>query len=270
MNCINPFHVPPKVGESTSFSVPCGQCAWCKGQRAREWALRCIHELVYWDKSVFVTLTYCPDELPKDQCLRKRDLQLFFKRLRKAAKRKLRYYACGQYGDKFLRPHYHAIIFGVGADEKQLLTDSWGHGFVDCGTVTFESCRYVANYLESKPYTDKDKAKYDLMELTYPFQLQSQGIGGRFITDNFDQLSTMGYVTQGGIAQSLPRYYKQRLLLDKEAQKVASALSKVKQLSKLHSKGIIKANDIARARQRARARIQATIIARNNLKQSKV
>jgi hypothetical protein len=43
----------------------------------------------------------------------KRDLQLFFKRLRKAYPDvKLRYFACGKYGEQFARPHYHVILFG--------------------------------------------------------------------------------------------------------------------------------------------------------------
>ncbi len=47
--------------------------------------------------------------------LRKRDLQLFFKRLRKNLSRfsdaKIRYFAMGEYGPVHFRPHYHFLLF---------------------------------------------------------------------------------------------------------------------------------------------------------------
>lgn len=74
------------------------------------------------------TITYTdpdPDHRPDRQeeatgtwkgILIKRDLQLFFKRLRKEIAEKynhtgIRFMACGEYGDEGSRPHYHAIIF---------------------------------------------------------------------------------------------------------------------------------------------------------------
>ena len=52
------------------------------------------------------------------QTLRKRDYQLFMKRLRKAFPNdKIRFYAAGEYGPKTLRPHYHAILFGLHLDD---------------------------------------------------------------------------------------------------------------------------------------------------------
>ena len=62
--------------------------------------------------NAYITLTYNDDHLPANGSLQPRDLQLFWKRLRKARTPGIRYYACGEYGDQTARPHYHAIIFG--------------------------------------------------------------------------------------------------------------------------------------------------------------
>ncbi len=73
-----------------------------------------------------MTLTYDDEHLPINDyvdsdgvihgkpTLRKRDVQLFLKRLRKNYKydNHIKYFCCGEYGGKTFRPHYHLIIFG--------------------------------------------------------------------------------------------------------------------------------------------------------------
>ena len=86
----------------------------CRIALSREWATRVLHESDYWDHSCFTTLTYNNEHLPKDGSLHKDELQKFFKRLRKyLGDRKMKYFACGEYGDEGHRPHYHAILFGI-------------------------------------------------------------------------------------------------------------------------------------------------------------
>ena len=99
--------------ESVQFmQLPCGRCIGCRLEHSRKWALRCVHEASLYDKNCFITLTYDDEHLPKDSSLVKRDLQLFFKRLRKRYPGHLiRYFAAGEYGDNTARPHYHAILF---------------------------------------------------------------------------------------------------------------------------------------------------------------
>ena len=66
--------------------VPCGHCPDCRADAAREWSNRCLLELDDNDNiGCFVTLTYNDFNLPIDDdgpTLRKRDFQLFMKRLR--------------------------------------------------------------------------------------------------------------------------------------------------------------------------------------------
>ena len=122
--------------------LPCGRCGSCKANRAYEWSLRLMHELDLHKDSLFVTLTYseenCPDSLVKDH------VQRWLKLVRLGlGERRIKYYAAGEYGERFGRPHYHAIVFGVGVDDIGLLRESWHHGFSRFGSVTFASVKYV-------------------------------------------------------------------------------------------------------------------------------
>ena len=99
--------------------IPCGKCVECRLEKQRQWAIRCKHESRSWKKNCFITITYNDESIPYDWSVRKAELQNFFKRLRRNLERKgrdlkkmpLRYFACGEYGDRRKRPHYHAILF---------------------------------------------------------------------------------------------------------------------------------------------------------------
>lgn len=62
--------------------------------------------------NTFVTLTYSDAALPRDQSVCPRTVSNFIKRLRKNTGLKIRYFACGEYGDLTFRPHYHIALFG--------------------------------------------------------------------------------------------------------------------------------------------------------------
>jgi hypothetical protein len=62
--------------------------------------------------SYFVTLTYNDESLPDNKSLDKRDAQLWLKRFRKLyPSGTIRYFLVGEYGEKTMRPHYHAVLF---------------------------------------------------------------------------------------------------------------------------------------------------------------
>jgi hypothetical protein len=132
-------------------------------------------ESYFHERASFVTLTYSDENLPYTlegaPCLCKRDVQLWLKRLRKHfSDRQIRYYLAGEYGTKTHRPHYHALLFGVGPSEldelylqyggksgerrHSLLSDSWSFGLVHVGDVQRESIQYVAGYV-TKKFTKK-------------------------------------------------------------------------------------------------------------------
>lgn len=127
--------------------------------RVNQWAARMAHEAQFHGVSSFLTLTYDDENLPENNSLVKRHVQLFIKRLRKSVEpKKLLYFACGEYGDTTQRPHYHAIMFGYWPDDARALPGKrnlfsseslrrlWGHGMVSVGGVTPQSCAYVARY----------------------------------------------------------------------------------------------------------------------------
>jgi len=108
-------YLPPfkRHGDAREIKIPCRQCLSCRLNRSSEWQTRLIHEGKRHSSKIFLTLTYDNENLPEFGSLQTRHLQLFIKRLRKAiAPIKIRYYACGEYGDTTRRAHYHAIIYG--------------------------------------------------------------------------------------------------------------------------------------------------------------
>lgn len=145
--------------------LPCGQCIGCRLERSRQWAIRCVHEASLYERNCFVTLTYDNEHLPKDGSLDVRHFQLFMKRLRKEfSDQRIRFFHCGEYGETFKRPHYHACLFNFDPGDKVLwsvrdgvrlytsenLSELWSQGFVTVGDVTFESAAYVARYITKK------------------------------------------------------------------------------------------------------------------------
>lgn len=155
------------------MQVPCGQCIGCRLEKSRQWALRCMHEASLHEDNCFLTLTYNDENLPANNSLNLRDFQLFMKRLRKAYGSNIRFFHCGEYGEKNGRPHYHAIIFNFDFPDKVLysvrdgnrlftsvaLDNLWRRGFCSIGTVTFESAAYVARYCLKK-VVGKDSDKF--------------------------------------------------------------------------------------------------------------
>lgn len=197
------------------------------------WSIRLLHEMVYWEKSAFVTLTYAENYLPENGTLVKPDLQKFIKRLRKNTKRKMKYFSAGEYGEvckicgknnlecrciKFIpgvgRPHYHLILFGFNEDDKEIIEETWDMGMVHIGTVTKDSIKYVSSYIEKKWTGEKARSEYGKREI--PFQVASQGMGSKWVDDNKERICRQLYITRNGVKVPLPRYYKDRLGINHE------------------------------------------------------
>ena len=205
MVCVRPLKLGPVL-------VPCGRCLACRIARSKEWAERCLHELESWKESSFVTLTYSDEYLPIGGNLVKSHLQLFIKRLRETIRkdgRSLRYFACGEYGETYGRPHYHIILFGIGIRDKDIVCGVWPQGRVHMGTVTRDSCQYVSGYV-----MDKDSGKNDPLAHLHtvkPFQIQSQGIGKAWLDAHADQVLYDVGIRRNGKVEGMPRYYRKRL-----------------------------------------------------------
>jgi len=155
--------------------VPCGKCMACRLEKSREWAVRCVHEASLYENNCFITLTYNQENLPVNGSLNFEHLQLFMKRLRfRFPDIKIRSFGCGEYGEKFARPHFHVCLFNFDFGDKlywktvnkqrlytsAILEKEWGKGFCVVGTLTFESAAYVARYCTKKINGDGAEAHY--------------------------------------------------------------------------------------------------------------
>lgn len=230
--------------------IPCGRCIGCRLERSKEWALRCVHEASTHQENCFITLTYNAEHLPPDGGLRKKHVQDFFKRLRKKIQpRKVKYYYCGEYGDKNNRPHYHILLFGYNFTDWILLPHKspsghdlytsptleklWGQGFVQIGDVSFESAQYVARYIMKKvlgkgkdqidektglkPYERYNSFTGELTEVLPEYTDMSRGgrsgrgIGATWIQQYTNDCYPKDFVTHNGTKHKPPRYYDEQL-----------------------------------------------------------
>jgi len=226
-------------GSHRALTLPCGQCVGCRLERSRQWAVRCMHESQCHEYNSFVTLTYNEDSIPHDFSLNYRHFQLFMKRLRKDFPR-VRFYMCGEYGESFSRPHYHACLFGVRFSDlkpwrkseagfqlyrSDRLERLWSHGNVEVGDVSFESAAYVARYCMKKVtgpnaelhYQAIDPETGEIYNRIPEFTRMSlkPGIGFPWYERFKKEVFPLDRVVVRGVECKPPRYY--RLLLDKES-----------------------------------------------------
>lgn len=189
------------------LELPCNKCIGCKSDQSMMWSIRCYHELQQHDKASFVTLTYDDEHLPKDGKLKKSHVQNFIKTLRKHYK--IKYFACGEYGEKFGRPHYHLIIFGEdfkcnelvnsdGTYTSRLIQQHWGKkGNVVVAPVTMASICYTCGYVMKK-LDDPD---------TFNMMSTRPAIGKEWLEKNIDDLANHGFTVIEGKQYQIPKRY---------------------------------------------------------------
>lgn len=216
-----------------NLELPCGICIGCRMRRASDWELRVMHEASFYDANCFVTLTYGEGKLPQFGSLSHRDFQLFMKRLRKHFGVSVRFYMCGEYGDKHQRPHYHACLFNVdfrsdrvpagksgsGAIfyKSMLLESLWTHGICSVQDLTRETASYCARYVMKKALgpSAKDAYKFTDLETGEIIQLVPEyakmslkpGIGRKWIDRYEDSVFPRDSVVSVGKERQVPRYY---------------------------------------------------------------
>lgn len=181
--------------------------------------------------------------------LYKRDVQLFIKRLRKDQETrglpKVKFYACGEYGDMNGRPHYHIALFGedFAADRRewrksdagnQLYRSSrlealWPHGGAEIGELTFASAAYIARYIMKKitggladTHYQRVKQNGEIIWITPEFSLMSRGgrkgkgLGHGWFEKFGSDVYPHDYVVMNGKQLKPPRYYDEQYKLNDE------------------------------------------------------
>lgn len=223
--CITPFTRKDQMTNQTQ-KLPCGKCPACTARRVSGWSFRLMQEDKHSITSQFITLTYDTKQVPISKngfmSLNPRDLQLFFKRLRKRHKAGtvIKYFAVGEYGGRTSRPHYHIILFNA---DITLIQESWNLGSVHYGTVSGASVGYTLKYI-SKPgkiplHKNDDRHK--------EFARMSKRLGEQYLTQAMRRwhkrdLDNRVYLTiEDGKKVSMPRYYKDKLYTDQERKRIA-------------------------------------------------
>jgi len=235
MACDSPIYVNSK---GVSIPVPCGKCPPCKMRRVNEWVFRMMWEEQHNSvSSYFVTLTYDTAHVPLTphgfMTLRKKDFQDFMKRLRKSISEyrftgldhpPVKYYACGEYGTKTNRPHYHAIILNV--PNPDLFASAWSlsgvqFGAVDIGTATSDSVAYCMKYIDKESFREK-KYRHSRDDREREFSLMSKGIGAGYVEDDAVRryhsadLSRNFLTKLSGHRIAMPRYYRQKIFTEQQ------------------------------------------------------
>ena len=213
-----------------TFTLPCGKCIGCKLDYARHWADRMMLEYLAFPKAVFVTLTYADvsadgehhipmaidcntgESFPE---LRKKDLSEFMKCLRQKFVDNgrddvlLRFFGCGEYGERNHRPHYHLILFGVDLYDLQnivfsgdihsslepwtcnelgqlsyrsnFLEDAWKErGFCTVSDVSYDTMAYVGRYSLKKARGSEYTQNKDISP-EFTLMSRNPGIGKPFL-----------------------------------------------------------------------------------------
>lgn len=210
-------------------TVPCCKCIGCHLERSRQWAIRCVNEMQMQEENgkqnCFITLTYRNEELTyggEGYTLYPRHLQLFLKRLRKKYGPAIRFFACGEYGDKLGRPHYHAIIFGLDFEDKTIhsvkedtilyrsntLDNLWTHGGATIGAANFETAAYVARYVLKKKL-GKNREFYKRVGIEPEFVRMSRrpGIGRAWLEKYKSDVYPHDRLIMRGLKMRPPKYY---------------------------------------------------------------
>lgn len=214
--------------------IPCGQCIGCRLDYSRKWADRLMIESRSHSSTWFVTLTYDDIHLPFSDkgipTLRKRDVQLFMKRLRKAIfPGKCRFFCSGEYGEKSFRPHYHLILFSLELNDlkfykvneihqpyftSDFLSRIWqNQGYVVVAPASYETMLYTSRYV-TKKLKGFEGSFYKTNGIEPPFSLMSRkpGIAGDHF--NIELMLNEHIMLPEGRKANHPRYYQKLLERD--------------------------------------------------------
>lgn len=264
---------------------PCGYCPECLKKKSADWATRCFLESKEFKHSCFLTLTYDDDKLDvygsKDYeplrgiSLIKKDLQKFLKRLRyrldSQLNIKVKFFACGEYGDKNGRPHFHILLYnydfpdkyvssvmksrkGFGIYESPFLNDLWKYGLASIQEVTSESCNYVSKYILKKKYGMSNDYKYNALyngntirlEKEYNTMSKREPIGKRYFLKYYKDLFERGRIAVGkGCLRGLPKVFMDWLKKIDFDLWISESIKRIKNLKLEFDIGVLKIREVA-------------------------
>ena len=190
-----------------------------------------------WPENCFITLTYSPEHLPNPPSLDVTHFQKFMKRLRKKYEPKtIRFFHCGEYGERNNRPHYHALLFNHDFEDKRLwqksssgallytsedLQSLWPYGFSSLGAATFQSAAYVARYIMKKvtgepasehyEYADPETGELFPLCPEYVTMSRRPGLGRKWLQKYQSDVWPDDFVVLEQKKHRPPRFYDQQV-----------------------------------------------------------
>lgn len=245
-----------KTGEVAGhYLVPCGSCPECRAMKRREWSERLMLEAsLYPPEQVYmVTLTY--DDVGILDCslspkglrsLNYEHFRTFCRRIRDDVRfmdkrssdflpghsDKLRYFCAMEYGDRSMRPHGHAILFGIDLSSlpgnipisvtsegtlfnSSYIGDLWHYGNNSVCLAEPGSISYVAGYVTKKLQKRDDYDRFGILP-EKSFMSSHPAIGVRFFEENKDLIRESGcYINPfTGQMHSIPRYALRTVFAD--------------------------------------------------------
>lgn len=222
MTCFSPYY-----NKITRAVCRCGHCAGCYNTRGQDWIFRVTQELKSHENSVFVTLTYNDDNLPDNGELVQIHVSNFLKRLRDRLgyNSGFCYFGCGEYGDRYGRPHYHIILYSVDISKEDIISECWRKGFVSVKSACAAHGGYICSYLlkcavdtvrvpvvTSAGRNSVRYVKRMLDGRIAPFLFYSKGIGKNWLkTKDAETAEREGYVVMNGYKQPIPVYYQRKM-----------------------------------------------------------
>lgn len=233
--------------------IPCKKCWACQLNYSAEWATRIMLEAKKDECNWFITLTYDDVhlpiaekiELPKNKknpngkiyendgtwtgTLYEQHMITFLNTLRKDFERRgyegIKYFYCGEYGEKTHRPHYHIILLHCPLEIKEFynchvdtnykahwkshqLEKWWKYGILDIAELEWSCAAYVARYCAKKISFDTDKTEYYENGKMPEFIRMSKGIGFDYFKENlhkiYDTDEIIMRTVQGNIGSAKP------------------------------------------------------------------
>ena len=260
--CEKPIFIRNNSVTRGGIHAPCGRCYSCIARKTSNMSFRLMQQDKVSQTSYFLTLTYADNKACKTRngymVLHKKHIQDFFKKVRRVHDRRgklgleIKYFAVGEYGGKFARPHYHAIIFNLELDlflsQKQIKAiksgvtpldgkfnyqiKQWEYGHITVGQVSGASIGYTLKYL-SKPSRIPMHRNDDRIP---EFTLSSNGLGLAYLTKAMiawhkaDPEKRQYCTTEQGLKISMPRYYKLKIhdIQERENLRAWNALEQMK------------------------------------------
>jgi len=151
---------------------------------------------------------------------------LFLKRLRARHGEGIRFFQCGEYGEKLERPHHHCLLFNFDFDDKVFfkkspsgdsiytsaeLSELWPYGFSSVGAVSFDSAGYVARYAMKKVRGSRAIEHYGSKVPEYLTMSRRPGVGAGWIDKFASDVYPRDELVVNGAVSKPPRYYDDRV-----------------------------------------------------------